>query len=51
MNDVVVWLFVAGFFIILATAELVSRLLKKEPFWVVLRRWLNNIFDTLSGGL
>jgi len=44
------WLNVALIFVLFATIELVYRILKKEPFWPNLKRWLTNLFDTLSGG-
>lgn len=50
MDGVYIWVLLAGFFIVFATIELIHRLIKKEPFWPILRRWLTNIFDTLSGG-
>ncbi len=49
MDWIYVWLVLAIFFIGIATVELVHRLVKKEPFWPVFKRWLMNIFDTLSG--
>lgn len=49
MDSVHIWFILAVFFVGLATVELVHRLVKNEPFWPVLKRWLTNIFDTLSG--
>jgi len=45
-----IWLIVASVFVLLATTELAYRTIKKEPFWPNLKRWLTNLFDTLSGG-
>lgn len=50
MNAVQIWVILAAVFILYATFEVLCRLIKKEPFWPVLRRWLTNIFDTLTGG-
>lgn len=50
MNEIQIWITLACIFIVYATAELITKLIKKEPLWKALKKWLINIFDTLTGG-
>lgn len=50
MNQVQIWIILASIFVVYATAELIIKIIKKEPLWKTLKRWLMNIFDTLTGG-
>jgi uncharacterized membrane protein len=50
MSGLLLWLILASIFLAYATWELVMRLKKREPAWKSVRRWLLQVFDTLSGG-
>lgn len=50
MSEFQVWLILAIGFLVLASIGFVRSVLRKDPLWKSIKRWLVNIFDTLSGG-
>jgi hypothetical protein len=50
MNEVQMWVLLAGVFILYATVEFLLSVFKKKPLWRSVKDWLIKILDVLSGG-
>jgi hypothetical protein len=50
MNEVVGWMLVAAVFVVIASVELILRVVRGFSLLRAIRDWLVKLFDTVSGG-